>query len=261
MVKLAIIIPAYNEERRISNMLREYCGFFSELKKKRVLDFEIIIVINNTHDKTEEIVREFQKKNREISYLNFAEGGKGFALTEGFKQALKRENDLIGFVDADMSTRPEAFYKLVENMGEHDGVIASRAIKGARANFSLKRKITHRGFNFAVKGLLFLKYHDTQCGAKVFKRKVIEQVHSELILTQWAYDVNLLYLCKRKKFKILEFPTVWEERGESGITNIPKVSLQMLLGVLRLRIIYSGLEPLARQMRFLAKIADKIINS
>ena len=70
-MKLSIIIPAYNEEKRIANTLNSYLIYFKDLKKKKILDFEIIIVINNSHDRTQEIVNNFHKNNREIKFLNF----------------------------------------------------------------------------------------------------------------------------------------------------------------------------------------------
>ncbi|MEK6827619.1 MAG: glycosyltransferase, partial [Nanoarchaeota archaeon] len=98
---ISIVIPAYNEEKRIGKILENYGAFFEKKKKGReISDFEILIVINNTKDNTEEVVKKFAKKYSEIRFIRFEKGGKGFAITEGFKDALKNEkNKLIGFVD------------------------------------------------------------------------------------------------------------------------------------------------------------------
>ena len=96
-MKVSIVIPAYNEEKRIGNTLEKYIKFLRDKKVK----FEILIIINNTTDNTEKVVKNYMKRFPEIRYLNFQQGGKGFAVIEGFKDALKRDNDLIGFVDAD----------------------------------------------------------------------------------------------------------------------------------------------------------------
>lgn len=260
-MKLSIIIPAYNEEKRIGNTLREYFGYFKGLKKQKILDFEILIVINNTKDKTEEIVKTYSKKYKEIRHLNFKEGGKGFAITEGFKDALKRNNELIGFVDADMATIPEAFYDLVKNIGNYDGIIGSRWMKGSviKTKQNIQRRVLSRGFNFIVRALFFVPYNDTQCGAKLFKRKVIEKIGDEISLTQWAFDVNLLYLCKKRKFKIKELPTIWEDKEDSKL-NVTKIPLQMFLGVLRLRLINSFFEPILRPVKFILRIGHRLIN-
>lgn len=262
MEKLVIIIPAYNEEKRIAGTLEEYGKFFTNLKKTKKLDSEILVVINNTHDLTEEIVKKYRKKYKIIKYLNFKQGGKGFAIMEGFKEALKdKKNSLIGFVDADMATGPKAFYDLVKNIGDCDGIIASRWIKGSivKTKQTFLRRILSRGFNLITRAMFFMPYRDTQCGAKVFRRRILEQITPELNITQWAFDVNLLYLCRKKGFKIREFPTIWEDKHESKL-EIAKIPFQMFSGVLRLRIINSPFEPLARQLKFVAKLGDWFMN-
>jgi len=259
-MKISIIIPAHNEEKRIRKTLEEYQKFFKNLKKQRKVDFEIIIVINDTIDKTEEIVKEFSEKHSEIKFININERGKGLAIIRGFKDSLKRKNDLIGFVDADMATTPEEFYKLITNLGRYDGIIASRAKQGAVVKMSLVRKITHRGFNFLVRSLFLINYKDTQCGAKLFKRKVIEKISNELRLTQWAFDVNLLYLCKKKGYKIKEYPTIWRNANNSKIISLIRTTMQMFFGAIRLRSIYSPFEHLLTPLRPIVHMGDKWIN-
>jgi glycosyltransferase involved in cell wall biosynthesis len=254
---LSIIIPAYNEEKRIEKTLKEYWKFF----KNKKIDFEIIVVLNACKDNTLKIVKNINKKYKEIKYLNFKQGGKGFAIIEGFKYALKRNNDLIGFVDADMATSPKSFYDLVKNINNYEGIIASRWLKGSLIKKrTLLRTLTSAGFNFLVRSLFLFNYRDTQCGAKLFKRKTIEIVIPKLKLTEWAFDVNLLYLCKINKLKIKEITTIWEDKENSKINNLPKTSFQMFSGVIRLKLIESKIEPLAKQLRFIAKLGNNIIN-
>jgi len=260
-MKLAIIIPAYNEEKRIGVTLDEYGKFFKKLKKDKLLKFEIIVVINNTKDRTEEIVKEYSKKHNEIKYLNFKQGGKGFAIMEGFKEALKSDFYLIGFVDADLATKPEAFYDLIINLGDYDSIIASRYIPGARVypKQSVQRIIASRIFNFLIRILFLMPFADTQCGAKLFKRKVVENVTNKLGLTQWAFDVELLYLTRKAGFKIKEFPTTWSDKEYSKI-NFTKAGPRMALSIIRLRLINSIFEPILRPLKMIAKFGDGLIN-
>ncbi|MFA5258568.1 MAG: glycosyltransferase [Candidatus Pacearchaeota archaeon] len=237
-MKISIIIPAHNEEERIGRTLFAYSKFFKNLKEQENIDFEILVVINNTQDKTEDIVKVHSKENSEIRCIRFKEGGKGFAIIEGFRDSLKRNNDLIGFIDADMATAPEHFYWLIKYLGKHDGAIASRGHKKSIVKTSLKRKITHKGFNFVVRSLLFLPYSDTQCGAKIFKREAIDKVVNELGITQWGFDVDLLYRLNKKRLKIKEIPTVWEDQQGSKI-NLKSVPIKMFASVVRLRLINS----------------------
>jgi len=254
-MKVAIVIPAHNEEKRIGKTLEEYGNFFKNLKNQKILDFEIIIVINNTSDKTEIIVKKFCEKNPEIKYLNFKQGGKGFAIIEGFKEALKDENNsLIGFVDADIATPPYAFYDLIKNIKNYGGIIASRYVKGAivKPKQSIRRIIVSRIFNFLVRVLFFMPYKDTQCGAKIFKREVIEKVVDKIGITQWAFDVDLLYKIKKQKFRIKEHPTIWADKEYSKI-NFMKAGPRMALSIIRLRIVNS-------KFKFLIKGYDMLPN-
>lgn len=244
-MKLSITIPAHNEEERIPKTLEEYLKFFGELKKDKMLDFEIITVLNNCSDNTLGVVKKFAEKNKEIRYLDFEEQGKGFAIIKGFKDALKRDSDLIGFVDADMSTRPEYYYDLVKNLNGYDGVIASRSKKGAVVKTTLLREITHKGFSFLVRSILFLKIYDSQCGAKIFRREVIEKTIDEIGSTLWTFDVDMLYRIKKRGFKINEIPTVWENAEKSRI-NLMKTPVRMFSGVIRLRLLNSPFKFIVR---------------
>ncbi|MFH1711032.1 MAG: glycosyltransferase [Nanoarchaeota archaeon] len=260
-MKIAIVMPAHNEEKRIEKTLEEYGKFFKKKKKeKEINNFEIIVVINNTQDRTEEIAKKMSKKYREIRCLNFKQKGKGFAIIEGFKDALKRDFDLIGFVDADMATTPEGYYALAENIEGYGGIIASRWVRGSviKTKQSFLRRVLSRGFNLIVRFMFLMPYEDTQCGAKIFRRKVIERVVGELYLTQWAFDINLLYLCKKKEFKIREYPTTWQDRTDSKL-DVMKIPIQMFTGVLRLRLINSIFEPLLKQLRVIVHLAHRIL--
>lgn len=255
MEKITIIVPAYNEEKRIGETLEKYGQFFTHLKKTKKLDAEILIVINNTQDKTEEIVQKYKKKYAIINYLNFKQGGKGFAITEGFRAALKnKKNSLMGFVDADMATSPQAYYDLIKNLDKFDGIIASRYVPGAKVNprQTIKRVIVSRIYNLLIRILFLMNYRDTQCGAKIFRREVIEKTIESLGITQWAYDVDLLYQIKIKGFRIMEFPTIWSDKEYSKI-NLKKAGTNMVLSVIRLRMLYSPAKDFIR-------LYDKLIN-
>jgi len=260
MRSLSIVIPAYNEEKRIGPTLEAYGEFFNKACKANNFVYKILVVINGTTDKTEEIVKKYQKINKNIKYLNFKQGGKGFAVIEGFKKSLEDDFELIGYVDADMATLPEAFYELVEKIDRYDGIIANRWLKSSIIkNQTFLRKVLSRGFNFIVRVFFLFPYTDTQCGAKLFRRKIIELVTKRLGATEWAFDIDLLYLCRKNNFKIKQIPTIWEDKAYSKI-NISRTPLQMFLGVLRLRLIYSLFEPILRPVKFLLAIGDKLVN-
>ncbi len=257
MKKVSIIIPAYNEEKRISATLGEYGKFFKELKKKKLIDFEILVVINRTTDNTEAVVKKLQKEFKEIRCLNFEQGGKGFAIIEGFKDSLTRNNDLIGFVDADNATSPEAFSEIVRKSKHYGGVIASRYVKGSTVypKQSIKRIVGSRIFNILIRSMLQLPYRDTQCGAKIFKRNAIALAIPKLKMSKWAFDVDLLYCVHKRGFKIKEISTRWSDREDSKIDFL-KNGIMMALAIIRLRILNSLLK---KTIKFYDKIISKFI--
>ncbi len=253
MKKIAIIIPAYNEEKRIGPTLDSYASFFDKMKLRKEFDVKIHVVINNTTDKTEEIVKKYVKKYSRISYMDLLQGGKGYAVIEGFKEMLCEDFDLIGFVDADMATSPEEFYNLINEIKDCDGVIADRYLPKSKISPkpSIGRLFAKRLFNFLIRSMMFLPFGDTQCGAKIFKKEILAKVITRLSMSQWAFDVELLYHLHKNRYKIKAVPTKWIDKKYSTI-NFWSAGPLMALGVLRLRILNS---PFRRFMN----IHDKLI--
>jgi len=256
MKRLSLIIPAHNEEKRISKTLESYHQFLKEKKdRKELIDFEILVVINNCKDATEIVVKKFSEKYSEIRYLNFKQGGKGFAVIEGFKEALKGNFELIGFVDADMSTPPNAFFGLVKNIKNNDGVVANRWDKRSIFRYSKTKKIRSRIYNDIVRVLFSFPYRDTQCGAKLFRRQVLENNIGKIISSQWNFDIALLFcLRKESKARIVSIPTMWEEKYGSKILSINS-PLRMLLSTIRLRLIHS---PFNFIVKFYRKLPNQL---
>ena len=235
-MRLSIIIPAYNEEKRIVKTLEDYGSFFTQVYSE---DFEIIVVLNACWDNTLGVVKNFERKYPQIRHLNFKKGGKGFAIIEGFKVA---KGELVGFTDADDSTDAEQFHKLVNFLKNNDysGVIGSRWMKDSIVSpkQSFNRRIASRVFNLLVRLFFGIKYYDTQCGAKVFKINVIKDILPKLGITEWAFDIDLLYHMKKKEYLVKEVPIIWGDIGGSKL-NISKTTIKMSLALFRLRMINS----------------------
>ena len=229
---LSIVIPARNEESRIGDTLQAYGAFFS----RQQIPHEIFVIVNNCSDDTVGVVKKYMKKFPSIRYIDINPPGKGLATIRGFKES---KGDYIGFVDADMSTSPRDFYDLYQFRGNYDGIIASRWVKGSKAERSIGKYIRSKGFNYLVRGLFLFPYKDTQCGAKLFRKEPLLKVIPEMISMKWAFDVNRLYLLRKYKFKVKEHPTVWEDKEGSTIDNFLKTPVQMAAGVTRLRLIHS----------------------
>ncbi len=254
--RVSLIIPAHNEEERITKTLESYWQFFKEKKdNEKIKNFEILVVINNTSDRTEEIVKKFSKKYPEIRYLNLKEKGKGFAIIRGFKDALTRTNTLIGFIDADMSTPPNSFYRLITEIKNNDGIIANRWDKKSIFRYSFLKKLRSRGYNYFVRTLFLFQHQDTQCGAKLFKREILEKNIDKIVSSQWNFDVALLFCLKKESHaKIISIPTIWEEKGGSKILSMNTPS-RMFISAIRLRLIHS---PFNFIVRFYRKLPERL---
>jgi glycosyltransferase involved in cell wall biosynthesis len=243
---LLLLIPAYNEERRIEPVLRQYGEYF---RTHYTGKFQLIVVLNGCRDNTIGVVRRVAADYPFIDAIEFAAPiGKGGALIEGLKLAPLA--DLIGYVDADGATPAHAFHSLVKRTSEADCVIGSRWIPGAilHVEQSGKRQFASRVFHLIVELFFGMHIRDTQCGAKVMHRQAVEKIHSSLRIADMAFDINLLYSLKRAGFKILEVPTEWTDKIGSKVTMF-RTSLTMFLSTLRIRLIYSPLYKWLRPLR------------
>ena len=243
---LLILIPAYNEESRIEPVLRDYAQFFGAHYSGK---FQIVVILNGCTDNTLGVVQKVAAEFPAVRADEFKQPiGKGGALIEGLKLALHA--DLIGYVDADGATPPHAFLELVEHMASADCVVGSRwlpdsVIHQAQAG---NRRFASRVFHFIVQVLFWLNIHDTQCGAKVMKREVVEKIHPFLRIADMAFDINLLVAIKRAGFRIREVPTEWTDKAGSKVA-LGRSSFTMLLSVMRIRLIYSPFYKWLRPLR------------
>lgn len=234
-----LLIPAYNEEGRIGPVLESYPRHFARHYPGR---FQLVVVLNGCRDDTVGVVRAAERRHACIAHLDFpAPIGKGGALIEGLKLAPMA--DLVGYVDADGATPPEAFLDLVLRCGrgEADAVIGSRWMEGSRVNVAQAkdRRVASRLFHGFVEAFFWMGIQDTQCGAKVMRREAVERIQPFLRLADLAFDVNLLFSLRRAGFSVREVPTTWTDQSGSKVAFNLRTSLNMLLSLVRLRLLYS----------------------
>ncbi|MBN2518229.1 MAG: glycosyltransferase family 2 protein [Candidatus Altiarchaeota archaeon] len=203
-MRLSLVIPAYNEEKRISEVVRTYSKF---LKPK--LGYELIVVCDG-NDRTADMARKEGAKVLEFDHRL----GKGGGVIAGFKEA---KGDIIAFVDSDMSVGPGDFWRVYSAVGEYDVAIASRRKKGSKTPIRqpFMRRFMSNTFNLTIRIIFGLRISDTQCGAKAFKADSIRKVIPGMRSTGFEFDVELLWRLKRAGYSITEVPVSWSHQEGS----------------------------------------------
>lgn len=223
----SIVIPAYNEERRIGKSLEKLDEYFSKLKQS----YEIIVVDDGSKDNTLKLLKEYKKKIKNLKITSHdTNHGKGQAIESG---VLLAEGDRIAFADADLSSSPKEIHKLLKALDEVDVAIASRYISGAKADIPIFRIVLSRIFNYLSRVLFFHNIKDTQCGFKAF-RKPVKVVMNGVISHYYVFDLDFLLRARKAGFKIKEIPVEWHyEEGSSLKKSTP---LEMFKQIIKLKI-------------------------
>ncbi|MDT8358000.1 MAG: glycosyltransferase family 2 protein [Methanomicrobiaceae archaeon] len=220
-----LVIPAYNEERRISRTLSGLSRFHGSL----------IFVCDGT-DRTGEMVRAFARDHPRLSIRCLSPPerlGKGGGVMAGIEAA---ETPFIGYMDADGSTPLSEMEQLFGFLSDHDGAIGSRWLPESTVPVrqGLIRRLQSRLFNLMVRLLYGLSYQDTQCGAKVFRKEALDAVLPLMRSRGFEFDAELLFLMKKMGFSVVEVPTVWENRGASRVRVIDTLCMLSSLVAVRL---------------------------
>lgn len=212
-LRLDIVFPAHNEERRIGRTLTAYRAAFSDPRTR------FHVAMDACTDGTARVVAEHRRRDARVQAHAFPKLGKGGVLSEAFARA---DGELVGFVDADGATPPAEFGRLAEAAAAEGGAIASRSHPASvlPAPRPLTRRVTSAGFALATRRLLRLPYSDTQCGAKVLRRDVADAVIPHLQLRDFLWDVDLLLTARERRQRIVEVPTVWVDQDGSRVDAI-----------------------------------------
>jgi len=231
-VYLSVIIPAYNEEKRLPKTLKEIDKYLSG----QDYNYEILVVNDGSPDKTAEIAQSLVSEIKNLKPTGYQKNqGKGYAVRFGMLEA-KGEYRL--FTDADNSTSIEQIEKMWPYFKEgFDIVIGSRDVKGAVLDPPqpwFRNVITGESFKLLRKIIVGLwGIEDTQCGFKGFKAEVVEKVFPKCKIDRFAFDPEILVLCKRAGYKIKEMPIYWKNDLESKVKF--KSMVKMGLDLLKIR--------------------------
>lgn len=227
-MRLDIVVPAYNEQRRIGRTLAAYTHDFSDPSTR------FLAALDGCSDATAEVVRLAQADDDRIELLEFPKLGKGGVILESFRRA---GGDLVAFVDADCATPPAELRRLVEFAchPDADGAIASRRLPASVVprRRPLGRRVASHAYVGLVHALFGLDYRDTQCGAKVLRHDALARILPYVSSRDLVFDVDLLLVARGLGLKLAEIPTVWIDRDGSRIEGRSD-SLRMAGGLIRL---------------------------
>ena len=226
---LTIVIPAYNEERRLPTTLPRVVAF-AEAQDYPV---EVLVVDNASTDHTPEIARQIAAEHPIISLLYQPIRGKGAAVRKGM---LEGRGEYLFICDADLAMPIEEVSKfLPPTLSNYDVAIASREVPAAvRHNEPWYRHLMGRVFNLLVRLLAVPGIQDTQCGFKCFHREAARDIFTTQIVDGWAFDVEILYIARRRGYRIVEVPIHWYYGQGSRVSPI-RDSIKMVMEVLRIR--------------------------
>ena len=226
---LSIIIPAHNEENRLPITLEKVFSFLGE----QSYDSEVIVVENGSKDRTIQIAHAFQASHPNLSVLQEHESGKGLAVQRGM---LASSGKYRFMCDADLSMPIKEVNRfLPPQLEKIDIAIGSREADGAiRYNEPEYRHLGGRVVNFMIRTMAIPGLQDTQCGFKMFRDDVAEDLFEKQTLKNWSFDIELLYIAQMRGYKISEVPIPWYFKAETKLNPI-KDAVQMAIDIISIR--------------------------
>jgi dolichyl-phosphate beta-glucosyltransferase len=225
---LSVIIPAFNEEGRLSDTLRKIAAF----TETQSYCMEVIVVDNASTDSTSIIISHFVSAYPFIRSLYEPRHGKGAAIRKGI---LAAEGKYVLIYDADMAVPlEEVDSMLLPQINNYDIIIGSREAAGAKRHGEpLYRHIMGRIFNIVVQYMILPGVRDTQCGFKSFRRDVARDLFSASKLNGWGFDAEILYIAILRGYRIVEIPVSWHY-GKNSKINLFRDSWNMFREVVEI---------------------------
>jgi dolichyl-phosphate beta-glucosyltransferase len=272
---LGIVLPAYNEEARLGPALDELFGYLCEAVAVLPASVSVLVVDDGSTDGTAALVRarpEFvagagagagagtagagtagavaasaRPGCPTLRLLTVPHGGKGSAVRAGM---LAAEGDVLVFADADMATPPDMVPRLVIALQNADVALGSRIQPDGsdmRATQPRFRRLIGKVFRFAAQLWVTGPVRDTQCGFKGFRRSAARDLFGQLRITSIVFDVDLIFLARRRGYRIAIVPITWADRRGSRMQARPSLALRVVWDLVRIRFAHRGVKRLAAE--------------
>ena len=231
--QISIVVPAYNEARRLPHSLRLLRNHLSASSRS----FEVLVVVEHSTDGTLELAREAVPEQANFHVIdNRVHRGKGYAVRSGMRQA---RGAIQFYMDADLSVPLEEIDRFLAHFEAHpedDILLGSRQHPASRIERrqNLLRQSMGRTFNRILRCLSLMPFRDTQCGFKAFRREAAREIFALQTIDAFAFDVEVLLLAQALGYCLRELPVRWLNSPESKV-NIVTDSLRMLIDAITLR--------------------------
>lgn len=229
-IELSIIVPAYNEEKRLPQTLDRIQAYL----QSRKITAEVIVVDDGSTDGTAQLVESRSANWPALQLLkNPGNRGKGYSVRHGMSKA---QGENVLFTDADLSAPIEEADKLLAALATHDVAIGSRAIDRSliEVHQPWLREMAGITFNKVVRVVLALPYDDTQCGFKAFRRERSRIIFQQQRIERFGFDPELLFLAKRHGLTVKEVPVRWSNDAGTRV-NALRDGLRMFFETLVIR--------------------------
>jgi dolichyl-phosphate beta-glucosyltransferase len=245
---LTLVLPAYNEEARLGSALDELFGYLRQPRAGDALppSISVLVVDDGSTDATASIVgghpAAANAGGATLGVMSVPHGGKGAAVRAG---VLAAQSDLIIFADADMATPPDQLPLLVQALATADVALGSRIQPDGsdmRASQPLYRRLLGRAFHVLASLWVVGPVQDTQCGFKGFRRTVAHDVFAQQRVDSIVFDVELIYLCRRRGYRLAVVPIRWSDRRGSRMQPGPRLALRVAWDLLRIPLIHRRLK-------------------
>jgi dolichyl-phosphate beta-glucosyltransferase len=251
---LALVLPAYNEEARLTPALDELFGYLDRRSEfgrdgapgsaRLPQEVHVLVVDDGSDDGTAELVRgrpEAQPSDGSpprLALLSVPHGGKGAAVRAGM---LAADTDVIVFADADMATPPDQLPLLLDALREADVALGSRIQPDGsdmRRTQPIVRRLLGRAFHLLASAWVAGPVQDTQCGFKGFTRRAAHDLFARQLVTSIVFDVELIYLARRRGYRLAIVPIRWNDRRGSRMRARPGLAVRVAWDLFRIPLLH-----------------------
>ncbi len=229
-MKISVILPAYNEEKRIGESLKKILHFLGG----KFEDFEVIVVDDGSIDNTADLAKKYcRQKVRLIQ--NRINMGKGYSIKKGLVAA-KYQFALCS--DCDLATPIEELGNFIEVISQgYDIVIGSRNLSKSKIKVGqpLYRKLMGKAYPILTTILGLTNFKDTQCGFKLYRSDIAKKIVKSQTIDRFSFDVEMLLIAKKMSCRIKEIPVEWNNKNGSKV-NLIRDPASMLIDLIKIRI-------------------------